>query len=101
MNKFAGKRVAQCWYAVADYDEIKAVMEDGYKLPRIYAHWLEGAEQREEQVRRDGGYPVRVTFDIAEFKRFCAHFGVPLNADSRSKFAALKSAHMHTASSAH
>lgn len=82
---------AQCWYAPEQYDEIKAMMEDGHLLPPAYAHWKEGAEQREEQARGRGAAPVRVPFDPAEFRRFCAHFRVPLNSDSRAKFAAIKS----------
>ena len=83
--------IAQCWYSPEQYSEIKAMMEDGNLLPEPYAFWKEGAEQREDQARRGGANPVRVPFDLAEFRRFCAHFGVPLNADTRAKFAALKS----------
>ncbi|MCR4146725.1 hypothetical protein [Alcaligenes faecalis] len=82
--------VAQCWYRAGDYEKIKAAMEDGYRLPSRYEDWLAGAEQREDQARSQGATPVRVPFDLAEFLRFCAHFGVAINADSRSKFAALK-----------
>ena len=84
-------RVAQCWYSAEDYADIKAAMEDGHLLPVLYAHWLEGAEQREEQARANGATVVRVPFDLAEFRRFCAHFRVSLNADTRAKFAAIKS----------
>ena len=87
----AGRRVAQCWYSATEYSEIKSVMEDGHKLPRRYEDWRAGAEQREDQVRRAGGTPVRIAFDLAEFRRFCAHFRAPLDADTRSKFAAIKS----------
>ena len=99
MTQFAGKRVAQCWYSAGDYKEIKAGMEDGHKLPGQYAHWLEGAEDREQQVHRQGGTAVRVPFDLAEFRRFCSHLSIPLNANSRSKFAALKADHMRRQSS--
>lgn len=81
---------AQCWYAAEQYAEIKAAMEDGHLLPGLYAHWLEGAEQREEQARAKGATVVRVPFDLGEFRRFCAHFRVPLNSDTRAKFAAIK-----------
>ena len=101
MDSLAGKRVAQCWYSSGDYEEIKAAMEDGYKLPGEYAHWLEGAEDREQQVSRNGGTAVRVPFDLAEFKRFCSHFSAPLNADTRAQFAALKADHLHRQSNAH
>ena len=96
-----GRRAAQCWYSPGDYEEIKAAMEDGHKLPVLHAHWLEGAEQREDQIRAHGGVPVRVPFDLAEFRRFCAHFRVPLNSETRSKFAALKSAQDREDSSSH
>ncbi|MNL29792.1 hypothetical protein D3C87_1514910 [compost metagenome] len=66
-------------------------MEDGHNLPSRYVDWLAGAEQREQQVQRDGGTPVRVPFDLAEFKRFCAHFRLPVNTKARQQFAALKS----------
>ncbi len=89
MNKKV--RVSQCWYCLEQYDEIKSMMEDGNLLPEKYSHWLEGAEQREEQVRSRGAEAVRVPFDPAEFRSFCAHFRVPLNADSRANFAAIKS----------
>lgn len=90
MSALRGRRVGQCWYSATDYDQIKAAMEDGHRLPSRYEEWLAGAEQRENQARSAGTTPVRVAFDLAEFKRFCAHFGVPLNSDSRVKFAAIK-----------
>ncbi|MGQ7905010.1 hypothetical protein [Burkholderia sp. BC1] len=90
-NIASGRRIAQCWYSATEYDQIKSVMDDGHKLPSRYEDWRAGAEQREDQVRRAGGTPVRIAFDLAEFRRFCAHFRVPLDADTRSKFAALKS----------
>lgn len=86
----SGMSVAQCWYNAGDYEEIKAGMEDGHKLPTRYEDWLAGAEQREDQVRGAGGTPIRVPFDLAEFRRFCSHFRVPLNSETRTKFAALK-----------
>jgi hypothetical protein len=86
----AGTRAAQCWYSARDYEQIKARMEDGHKLPALYEDWLAGAEQREDQVRGNGGIPVRIPFDLAEFERFCAHFRVPLNTKSRSDFAVIK-----------
>lgn len=89
-------RAAQCWYTPENYVEVKAMMEDGHLLPERHAHWQDGAEQREEQARSNGAVTVRVAFDPAEFRRFCLHFGVPLNADSRAKFAALKASHEHT-----
>lgn len=89
-SPFIGNRVAQCWYSAGDYEEIKSVMEDGHLLPRLYAHWLEGAEQREQQVRAASGVPVRVAFDLAEFLRFCRHFGIAINTEARQKFAAIK-----------
>ena len=90
-SNLRGRRVAQCWYSARDYEQIKAAMEDGHRLPERYEEWLAGAEQREDQARSAGATPVRVMFDLAEFQRFCGHFGVAVNADSRSKFAALKS----------
>lgn len=88
----------QCWYSAGEYEQIKARMEDGHELPARYEEWLAGAKQREDQVRSAGGAPVRVAFDLAEFIRFCAHFGVALNTNNRAKFAALK-AQMDTESS--
>jgi hypothetical protein len=90
MSRFAGLRIGQCWYSAGDYEEIKSAMEDGHKLPTRHEDWLAGAEQREDQVRRAGGTPVRIAFDLAEFRRFCAHFRTPLNADTRAKFASIK-----------
>ena len=85
-----GTRVPQCWYSARDYEQIKAGMKDGDKLPTLHKEWLAGAEQREDQVRRNGGHPVRIPFDLAEFQRFCAHFRVPVEAKSRAQFAAIK-----------
>jgi hypothetical protein len=85
---------AQCWYSAGDYEEIQSAMEDGHLLPRLHAHWLEGAEQREEQARVNGALPVRVTFDLKEFRRFCKHFGIGLDTKARQQFAALKAGQM-------
>ena len=83
-------RAAQCWYRADDYAEIRATMADGAALPEQHAAWLAGAEQREAQALARGMAHRRVPFDLAEFQRFCAHFNVPLVADTRAKFAALK-----------
>lgn len=85
---------AQCWYSAEQYAQIKARMEDGDRLPAAHVDWQAGAEQREEIARRNGAQAVRVPFDLAEFERFCAAFGLRLNSEARAKFAAIKAHQM-------
>lgn len=87
-------RVAQLWYSPEQYAEVKTMMEDADLLPDAYALWREGAEQREEQARRGGALVVRVPFDPAEFRRFCAHRKIPLDTKARQQLAAIVAAQM-------
>lgn len=94
-------RVSQLWYSPEQYDEVKSMMDDAHLLPDAYRFWKEGAEQREEQARSGGAFVIRVPFDPAEFRSFCAYFGFPLNAESRVKLAIVKSNELYRDKDAH
>ena len=76
------------WYTLENYAEIKAMMEDGHKLPATYSLWRMSAEQAEKKFRREGCLVIRAPLEPKSFRDFCLLHRLNINADARKQFAA-------------
>lgn len=81
------RAVGMVWYSLEDFDEIKAMMEDGHKLHRTYTEWRLAAEQGERSFRRQGDLVVRAHLVPDEFREYCHRHGLKLDAHGRNHFA--------------
>ena len=75
------------WYAAEHFAEIKAMMEDGHKLPSTHAAWQRAAEEGERSYRRQGALVVRAHLVPDAFREYCRTHGLNLDAKGRTHFA--------------
>lgn len=81
------------WYLAKDFDQIKAMMEDGHKLHGTHAEWQRAAEQGEQSFRAKGGHVYRALLRPTEFKAWCNTRRLDINANARNQFASEFAAH--------
>lgn len=89
------RAVGMVWYSLEDFDEIKAMMEDGHKLHATHAEWRAAAEQGERRFRREGHLVVRAHLVPAAFREHCRRHGLKLDANGRNHFANLVAYQLH------
>jgi precorrin-6x reductase len=80
--------VGMVWYRREHFDQLRALCEDGDKLPRTYEEWLARAEQGRKFHEERGAWVICVHLDPEEFPAWCLAQGLHLNADARNRFAA-------------
>lgn len=76
------------WYASEHYEELRANLADGGKLPHEYETWRIATEQMEREVQRSGVEVVRVPIEPNIFAIWCERAGLPRDAAARSRYAA-------------
>lgn len=82
------RRVGLPWYAIEQYEALRASLADGGKLPPEYETWRIATEQMEREVQRSGVEVVRVPIEPGVFAAWCERVGLPRDANARSRFAA-------------
>lgn len=87
MNTQPAQALGMVWYLAEDFDEIKAIMDDGDKLHRTHAEWQRAAEQGEQRLRTEGAFVYRAILRPAEFRAWCVARGKKLDANARNDFA--------------
>lgn len=80
-------RIGMPWYKREEYDRIKAVMEDGDKLPETYDEFLAAFESGCQYFRKHGHLPMQVYINPDTFPEWCRQNNFHLNAFSRITFA--------------
>lgn len=79
--------VGMAWYKPEHYQRLKAMFEDGQRLPTTYGAWLAAAEIGRRELETKGLRVMCVDIDPDEFMSWCAASERPLNAASRQTFA--------------
>jgi hypothetical protein len=93
MTNLYDKLVGIPWYRPERYDDARGRMADADSLPISYDVWREGAEQRENDIRRSGSSTERVNVDDDIFVTFCAERNLMLNSKFRMAFVGDRVAH--------
>jgi len=70
-------------------EAIRAVSEDGHKMPSKWKDWLKGAEEFEQKAIQSGKIVERINIDPNTFPDWCKKNGVGVNRQGRQKFAAM------------
>lgn len=95
MNDQPIRALGIAWYSLEHYAEIKAMMEDGHKLPATYTLWRLQAEQAERKLRREGALVVRAHLTPDAFRHHCGQFGKHFDAEGRTHFASWVAKQQH------
>jgi hypothetical protein len=80
--------VGAYWIREQDYPVLRAIFDDGDKLPPTWTEWLKMAEEMERGLKAYGHPVMRVTIDPATFPDWCAAHGTSPGRDGRKKFVA-------------
>jgi hypothetical protein len=80
--------VGAYWIKEADYPALRALFDDGDKLPPTWAEWLKMAEEMERGLKAYGHPVLRVGIDPTAFPQWCAAHGTTPGRDGRKKFVA-------------
>lgn len=75
------------WYRENDYDRLKAMFEDGDKLPGTFLRWQDQAEQGRKKLSREGKTVIKAYIDPETFPEWCAANGHRVDAAGRMAFA--------------
>lgn len=80
-------RLGLPWYDACDWEQIKAIMEDGHSLASTYGKWHADAKELEEALRGEGYAVVRAHIRPVDFVAWCKANGHQVNAKGRNAFA--------------
>jgi hypothetical protein len=76
------------WYKPEDYDRMKRMFKDGWKLPDTYEEWLAEAEKAAAQLTAQGFVVVRSPLDPKAFPEWCRARGLEMTGETRSVYSA-------------
>ncbi|SDH41433.1 MULTISPECIES: hypothetical protein [unclassified Duganella] len=79
--------IALVWYHEKNYDQLKAMFEDGDNLPRTFLQWQDKAEQGRKKFSREGKKVIKAYIDPETFPKWCAANGHRIDAAGRTAFA--------------
>jgi hypothetical protein len=80
--------VGAYWIKEQDYPALRALLDDGDRLPPTWPEWLKMAEEMERGLKAYGHPVLRVHLDPATFPQWCATHGTTPGRDGRKKFVA-------------
>lgn len=80
--------VGAAWYRANQWQRLKEVSEDRANLEDTWEEWVQIAEKGLCDARAMGVQVVKVDVDLDELLQWCQSRQQPVNADSRSAFAA-------------
>ena len=81
------KAVGIAWYRAENYDRLKALFTDGWKLPDKFDNWLETAQQLCDELAFEGQIVEKAYIDPIAFPRWCRAHGVQMDAQGRMAYA--------------
>lgn len=82
--------VGAAWYRSDQWDRLKEVSEDRADMEETWEEWICTAEKALRDFRAKGIQVGKVDVDVEELVRWCQSKQQPVNAASRSAFAAEK-----------
>jgi hypothetical protein len=86
------------WYRPEQWDRLLEISSDRGDLEDTYSEWVEAASMAFENARKAGINVIKVEVDAEELVEWCRSRNLPLNGNSRSRFAAEKTREQHNRS---
>jgi hypothetical protein len=80
--------VGAYWIREEDHEAVRALFEDGARLPPTHAEWLKMAEEMKRGLEAYGHPVLKVTIDPATFPQWCAGHGLTPGPAARRRFVA-------------
>ncbi len=80
--------ISVAWYKPEQWDKLLDISADAGQLEKTYEQWKVYAEQALKDLANRQVFPVKVTVDIDDLESWCNTRNLPINGDSRSRYAA-------------
>src|SRR5450759_3735807 len=81
------KVIGIAWYRAEDFERLKAMFTDGWKLPDTFDSWLEHAQQLCDKLTREGQIVEKAYVDPTAFPEWCRAQGMQMDAQGRMAYA--------------
>lgn len=78
------------WYSEGQWPRLRALSADASDLEETHAEWLSVARAMVARLRAAGENVVRVDADLDDIVAWCRAHGLPLDGESRSRYAVEK-----------
>lgn len=80
--------MAVAWYKPTQWLQLKEISEDGDQMEETYGEWQLLAEKALKDFAAQGISPTKVEVDVNELLAWSKERGLPINGETRSRFAA-------------
>jgi hypothetical protein len=75
------------WYRAEDYDRLKSMFPDGWKLPDTFESWLHTAQIVYDKLTAGGFVVVKAYIDPDAFPEWCRARGMKMTTEARTAYA--------------
>ena len=80
--------IALAWYRQNQWGLLVEYSTDSKDLESTYQKWLEQAEEKVNEMKKNGIVVVKVDIDVEALKKWCKESGRPVDGSARSEYAA-------------
>ena len=81
------RNLALAWYRQDQWQLLLACSTDADKLARTYQEWLEHAEEKVNEMGKNGINIVKIDINIEEMKKWCERHDKQIDGHTRSEYA--------------
>ena len=81
------RNLALAWYRQDQWQLLLACSTDVDKLARTYQEWLEHAEEKVNEMGKEGINVVKIDINIEDMKKWCERHDKPIDGYTRSEYA--------------
>ncbi len=81
------RTLALAWYRQDQWQLLLDYSTDSDKLERTYQEWLEHAEEKVNEIGKDGINVVKIDINIEEMKKWCKRHDKQIDGHTRSEYA--------------
>jgi len=93
MSKSKGKDevvIAAAWYRPSQWRRLKEISEDAAEMEGSYEEWKAHGVRAINRARTLGRRVEKVDVDVEELLAWCGQMDLPVNGESRARYAATK-----------
>ncbi len=81
------RNIALAWYRQDQWQLLLDYSTDSDKLERTYQEWLEQAEEKVNEMGKDGINVIKIDINIEKMKKWCKRHDKPIDGNTRSEYA--------------
>jgi hypothetical protein len=82
-----GQTIGIPWYRQDDYERLRAMFKDGWKLPDTFDDWLASAQAKQDELAWRGELVERAYIDPKTFPEWCRLHHQEMDEEGRMAYA--------------